>query len=1039
MRCRPLSGSELARGESSVVSLLPQAGVVQVTDSAALGHGESPGKTDEGHKFAYDYAWGGDSTQDEVWEALGLPLLDSAFSGFNSTIFAYGMTGSGKTYCMAGPDDLSEDGSDRGIVPRLTGQLFERIGEASAANSKLKFLVQVGYLEIYNEQLRDLLAASDVKGARSGGELRIVEDAVRGVHVRGLSEIVVNDAAHMEALMRQGDTARKRAATAQNARSSRSHSLFLVRLNTKEERDDGSSSGTVSRLNLVDLAGSERAGKVGSTGDRLKEGNHINVSLSALSLVITKLSEVASSSGGRKKKVFVPYRNSKLTRVLQESLGGNSRTTMLATLSPAKRHLAETLTTLRYASRARRIKITAVKNETGAEVSKLRDEVETLKAQLAAAAGDVDARVEYESRIADYETQLKQTWEDKAAASRALEEQQAAAAAAIRAAEEEAERKREAERRQWLAVIADKADVALTLRVAVRPESANAAAEATCDGWIANVVEATSADAAARDQAAYATVFKEALEADIGRVADLLDGIEGLSGAVDASTLAGIKSGLTAAQDKLSRLQEEINTLYTTQKTAVAAWEALAVSVRADIDADDGEQVDGETKEGIEEDKTDDSKDDDSGAEGAAGSTSVEDTKRRRHRREAMQLVAKQVEDRLSQSSSTSAAQRRSLSIATAASHVQRSLRGVCAPESKSTGDDDDGTDAKEDDAEVRSALESLREARDSASAALAEVEPGDAEVPPDALEGGLSALVNCVTAAQAHSRAREALRRRVEGDAAKRLEAANEALAAKLSAMVAEHNDADASLQEQLAAALAGREEAARRADALEAELASVAAAAEEAAAAARSTEAQLRADLLRQEAEAERARAEAASLREELATHKEATENAVRRAERAEAAQADAVAAAEAASSGAQVLQEERDDARANEERYYLELEEAREEIDRIQAGYIGVSDRLNDTLDELQETRDALEAERELRLRGLTVAAPARSVPEPIQVGAPRQVPPATASKTAESDDGGSDAYGSDEYADEDFEAESPTRSARGSAPAGFCEGD
>uniref|UniRef100_A0A7S1G7A9 Kinesin motor domain-containing protein n=1 Tax=Bicosoecida sp. CB-2014 TaxID=1486930 RepID=A0A7S1G7A9_9STRA len=1052
VRCRPLSSGEKSRGERSVVTMLPQSGAVAIE-----GHAASDSK-EEKHEFAYDFAWGGDSTQDEVWEALGIPLLDSAFHGFNSTIFAYGMTGSGKTYCMSGPDDLT-DVSERGIVPRLTHQLFDRIAEASAADASTSFLVQVGYLEIYNEQLRDLLAASGAGGAGDGStELRVVEDAVRGVHVRGLSEIVVKDADHMETLMKQGDSARQRAATAQNARSSRSHSLFLVRLNTRVEREDGSANGTVSRLNLVDLAGSERAGKVGSTGDRLKEGNHINTSLSALSLVITKLAEQSSSS--KRKKIFVPYRNSKLTRVLQESLGGNSRTTMLATLSPSQKHIQETLTTLRYASRARRIKITAVKNETGAEISKLRDEVETLKARLAAASEDVEAKAAFESRIQDYELQLKQTWADKEAASAALEEQQRKAAEAARRAEEEAARKREAERKQWLAVIAEKADVALTLRVAVRPEAAPAAV-ASCDDWMSRVSEAAAADTAAHDQAAYAAVFREALEADAKRVVGVLEAPGGAN--ADAhGALAGVASGLAAASDKLTRLRTEAEALTTSQARARGVWEALrddvaeALSVDAAAGAADADAGAEEGKGSADAGGDDDVDDVDADGKAAAGDpvAAAAAAVRRAHWREAMELVQQQVEHRIARALAAAEAQRASLSLAAAAANIARGLR-VFADASEVAEAKDGAGDGKrsEEDADVKAAVDALNDARAAAAAALAaidDVSGGDAAA---AVADGVEALAACVDASRAVGRAREAQRRRAEGDAAKELAAANEALAARLAAMAADHSEADASLQQQLSAALSGREEAARRVDALEAELAAARAEADDAATAARAVEAQLRGDLLRREAEAERAKAEAAALREQLAQQAEAAAEATARAEAAEAAAAEARAAAEEAASGADVLREERDVARANEEAYYVELEDTREELERAQTGYIAVSDRLNDTLDELVETREALEREQEVRAQAMALgASPARpsSGPRPSPPPAAAQPRPrggahpaaAAGARAAsglsvqmpqrasvvEGKDDESDDEDDYDY-DDDFEPDSPTKAPKG----------
>merc|ERR1719261_1725826 len=252
---------------------------------------------------------------------------------------------------MAGTQD------DPGIIPRINKALFKKVHEDHAnPDCTRKYLVVISYLEIYNEIIFDLLNPPQDKG-KLGGGLQIKEHPVLGIYVKDLQEIVVADTKKLEDLMDRGNKSRAVSATLMNATSSRSHSVFTVKVHQKDEED--SSQNVFAKLNLVDLAGSERQKGTGATGQTLKEGANINKSLSALGNVINALVE----SSGSNKKIFVPYRNSKLTRVLQESLGGNSLCTMLATLSPALCNLEETLSTVRYANRAKQIKVSAKKNE----------------------------------------------------------------------------------------------------------------------------------------------------------------------------------------------------------------------------------------------------------------------------------------------------------------------------------------------------------------------------------------------------------------------------------------------------------------------------------------------------------------------------------------------------------------------------------------------------------------------------------------------------------------------------------------------------
>lgn len=311
--------------------------------------------------------------QRAVYEALGKDVLRNAFAGYNACIFAYGQTGSGKSHSMMGSSTSTGNAEDEGIIPRLCRDLFAQIATLSSAT--VSFKVEASYLEIYNEAVRDLLNP----GNKS--KLRIREHRVLGPYVEKLSQIAVCDYESIERLMEEGNKARTIAATNMNEQSSRSHAVFtLLVTQTRCDPQSGQSHDRVSRISLVDLAGSERAGKAGVTGDRLKESGNINKSLTTLGLVISALAD--QSSGKAKPGSFVPYRDSVLTWLLKDSLGGNSKTVMLATISPASDNYEETLSTLRYADRAKHIVNRAVVNE-DPNVRLIRD----LRAEVRCVAG----------------------------------------------------------------------------------------------------------------------------------------------------------------------------------------------------------------------------------------------------------------------------------------------------------------------------------------------------------------------------------------------------------------------------------------------------------------------------------------------------------------------------------------------------------------------------------------------------------------------------------------------------------------------------
>ncbi|KFZ57662.1 Kinesin-like KIF13A, partial [Podiceps cristatus] len=339
--------------------------------------------------------------QEVVFKCLGEGILEKAFQGYNACIFAYGQTGSGKSFSMMG------NAEQLGLIPRLCCALFQRISVEE--NESHTFKVEVSYMEIYNEKVRDLL---DPKGSRQS--LKVREHKVLGPYVDGLSQLAVTNFEDIESLMSEGNKSRTVAATNMNEESSRSHAVFnIIVTQTLYDLHSGNSGEKVSKVSLVDLAGSERVSKTGAAGERLKEGSNINKSLSTLGLVISSLADQAAGKGKNK---FVPYRDSVLTWLLKDNLGGNSQTAMIATISPAADNYEETLSTLRYADRAKRIVNHAVVNEdpNARVIRELREEVEKLKEQLSQA--EAMKAPELKEKLEESEKLIKEltvTWEEK--------------------------------------------------------------------------------------------------------------------------------------------------------------------------------------------------------------------------------------------------------------------------------------------------------------------------------------------------------------------------------------------------------------------------------------------------------------------------------------------------------------------------------------------------------------------------------------------------------------------------------------------------
>ncbi|XP_063321465.1 kinesin-like protein KIF1B isoform X23 [Pelmatolapia mariae] len=377
VRVRPFNSREISKESKCIIQM--QGNTTTILNPKAP---KEPAKT-----FSFDYSYWSHTSPDDpcfasqnlVYNDIGKEMLQHAFEGYNVCIFAYGQTGAGKSYTMMGKQEEGQEG----IIPMLCEDLFEKINE-DGNKEELSYSVEVSYMEIYCERVRDLL------NPKNKGNLRVREHPLLGPYVEDLSKLAVTSYTDIADLMDAGNKARTVAATNMNETSSRSHAVFtIVFTQRKHDSETDLSTEKVSKISLVDLAGSERADSTGAKGTRLKEGANINKSLTTLGKVISALAEVdncTSKSKKKKKTDFIPYRDSVLTWLLRENLGGNSRTAMVAALSPADINYDETLSTLRYADRAKNIKCNAVINEdpNNKLVRELKDEVARLKELLRA-------------------------------------------------------------------------------------------------------------------------------------------------------------------------------------------------------------------------------------------------------------------------------------------------------------------------------------------------------------------------------------------------------------------------------------------------------------------------------------------------------------------------------------------------------------------------------------------------------------------------------------------------------------------------------
>jgi len=375
VRCRPLNKKETSEGNRLVVSV----------SGKSLSIRNPNGSQDEPPKvFSFDHVFGQDSKQLDIYNLISRPIVDAVVEGYNGTVFAYGQTGTGKTFTMEGVRDVPEL---RGIIPNSFAHIFGHIKDAEGDQ---KFLVRVSYLEIYNEEVRDLL------GKNQDEHLEVKERPDVGVYVKDLSSAVCHSADDMDKIMTLGNRNRSVGATNMNEQSSRSHAIFSITIECSDKGPDGAQRLKAGKLHLVDLAGSERQSKTGATGIRLKEATKINLSLSTLGNVISALVDGKST--------HIPYRNSKLTRLLQDSLGGNSKTVMVANLGPADYNYDESMSTLRYATRAKSIKNHAIVNEDpkDALLRRYEKEIADLRKQLENGEYDLEGGSDDGSEVEEY-------------------------------------------------------------------------------------------------------------------------------------------------------------------------------------------------------------------------------------------------------------------------------------------------------------------------------------------------------------------------------------------------------------------------------------------------------------------------------------------------------------------------------------------------------------------------------------------------------------------------------------------------------------
>ncbi|KAH7138888.1 P-loop containing nucleoside triphosphate hydrolase protein [Dendryphion nanum] len=405
VRCRAFLKREREKGTQCLIRMDPATQKTTLLAPVDLESNSATRRAYEDKEFTFDKSfWSHDDSdphyahQEDVYRSFGEEFLDHNFDGYHTCIFAYGQTGSGKSYTMMGTPEQP------GLIPRTCEELFERIQNDPAPNTS--YHVHVTYFEVYNEHVRDLL----VPRTNPPIYLKIRESQKDGVYVQGLTEAEVKSYTDVERLFKTGDLSRTVAATKMNDTSSRSHAVFTIRLKqiTHSLLTDETIERTA-RMRLVDLAGSERAKSTEATGQRLKEGGQINKSLTTLGRVIAALADPRRHGAkGRRTRDVVPYRDSVLTWLLKDSLGGNSKTAMVACIAPAD--YDETLSTLRYADQAKRIRTRASVNQDcmssaqrDAEISEMAEQIRSLQVSVNAAS---QRRREEATELEEYQRQV---------------------------------------------------------------------------------------------------------------------------------------------------------------------------------------------------------------------------------------------------------------------------------------------------------------------------------------------------------------------------------------------------------------------------------------------------------------------------------------------------------------------------------------------------------------------------------------------------------------------------------------------------------
>ncbi|KAI9051336.1 hypothetical protein LZ554_004383 [Drepanopeziza brunnea f. sp. 'monogermtubi'] len=414
VRVRAFLPREIERGAECLIEMNPKTQATKIlvpNDTDPANSRSKTRKVFEEKSFTFDNSFWSHDTKDEhyahqedVYNSLGEEFLDHNFEGYHTCIFAYGQTGSGKSYTMMGTPDQP------GLIPRTCEDLFQRIEAAHEETPNISYTVRVSYFEVYNEHVRDLLVTQ--QPGQPPYYLKIRESPTEGPYIKDLTDAPVRNIAEILKHMKNGDAQRTTASTKMNDTSSRSHSVFTIMLKQiHHDMDTDETTERVARIRLVDLAGSERAKATEATGARLREGSNINKSLTTLGRVIAALADPKQQRPGKRSKDVVPYRDSILTWLLKDSLGGNSKTAMIACIAPSD--YDETLSTLRYADQAKRIRTRAIVNqdhvsgaERDAQINAMAEEIRLLQMSVSDTRRREKEDRAQEERLEDYQTRV---------------------------------------------------------------------------------------------------------------------------------------------------------------------------------------------------------------------------------------------------------------------------------------------------------------------------------------------------------------------------------------------------------------------------------------------------------------------------------------------------------------------------------------------------------------------------------------------------------------------------------------------------------